>query len=105
MPKLSYFDRDGQQKTVPAEAGLSVMEAIRDSGFDDEFAICGGCCSCGTCHVYVDAAWEGQAGPPNPDEADLLDSFDSRQENSRLSCQLTFEDKLDGLVVRIAPVE
>ena len=105
MPELTFADRDGREKTVKGEAGLSVMEAIRESGFDDEFAICGGCCSCGTCHVHVDAAWVEKVGPPNADEADLLDSFDHRQPNSRLSCQIVFEAELDGLKVRIAPVE
>ena len=105
MPKMTYFDRDGRVHVIEGEAGLSVMEAIRDSGFDDQFAICGGCCSCGTCHVHVDAAWQEKVGPPHADEADLLDSFDHRQPNSRLSCQISFEDELDGLTVRIAPAE
>ena len=105
MPKLTFVDREGHEKTVPGEAGLSVMETIRDGGFDDEFAICGGCCSCGTCHVYVDEAWTGKVGPPTDCELELLQSFEHRQANSRLSCQISFEAELDGLKVRIAPVE
>lgn len=105
MPKLTFVDREGHEQTVEAEVGLTVMEAIRDSGFDDQFAICGGCCSCGTCHVHVDAAWLEKVGPPNADEADLLDSFECRRGSSRLSCQIVFENELDGMRVTIAPVE
>lgn len=105
MRKLTFVDREGREKTVDGEAGLSVMELIRDGGFDDQFAICGGCCSCGTCHVYVDAPLFDKLGPPNADEADLIQSFDYRQPNSRLACQILFEDELDGLKLWIAPVE
>lgn len=103
MPSLIVVDRKGQEKTVSGEAGLSVMEVIRDNGFDELLALCGGCCSCATCHVHVDEAWTGKVGPATDDEADLLDSSDFKQPNSRLSCQIRFSDALDGLKVRIAP--
>jgi 2Fe-2S ferredoxin len=103
MPSLIVVDRKGQEKTVSGEAGLSVMEVIRDNGFDELLALCGGCCSCATCHVHVDEAWAGKVGPATDDEADLLDSSDFKQPNSRLSCQIRFSDALDGLKVRIAP--
>jgi ferredoxin, 2Fe-2S len=103
MPQLTVIDRKGQEKTVQGEAGLSVMEVIRDNGFDELLALCGGSCSCATCHIHVDAAWTDQVGTPHEDEADLLDSSDHRQANSRLSCQIPFTDALDGLKVTIAP--
>ncbi|MBL8646893.1 MAG: 2Fe-2S iron-sulfur cluster binding domain-containing protein [Sphingosinicella sp.] len=103
MPKLIVVSRDGSEKTVEAENGLSVMEAIRDNGFDELLALCGGCCSCATCHVFVDDAWTDTVGGPGEDENDLLDSSDHKQASSRLSCQIEMNDALDGLKVIIAP--
>ncbi len=103
MPTLIVVDRKGQEKAVSGDAGLSVMEVIRDNGFDELLALCGGSCSCATCHVYVDDAWTAKVGGPHEDEADLLDSSDHRKTQSRLSCQIQFSDELDGLKVEIAP--
>lgn len=103
MPTLIVVDRKGNEKAVTGEAGLSVMEVIRDNGFDELLALCGGSCSCATCHVHVDAAWADKVGSPHEDEADLLDSSDHRSATSRLSCQIPFTDALDGLKVTIAP--
>ena len=103
MPVLIVVDRAGREKAVEGDAGLSVMEVIRDNGFDELLALCGGCCSCATCHVYVDEDWTAKVGGPGEDESDLLDSSDHREANSRLSCQIDFSDALDGLKVTIAP--
>ncbi|MFM5949149.1 MAG: 2Fe-2S iron-sulfur cluster-binding protein [Novosphingobium sp.] len=103
MPKLVVVNRAGEEKQIEASAGVSVMEAIRDNGFDELLALCGGCCSCATCHVYVDPAFADKVTPLSEDENDLLDSTDHRTENSRLSCQLEISDALDGLKVTIAP--
>ena len=102
MPKLIVVDRAGDEKSIEAEAGLSVMEAIRDNGFDELLALCGGCCSCATCHIHVDPAFADKLPAMSEDENDLLDSSDHRDETSRLSCQLKMTDDLDGLKVRIA---
>lgn len=103
MPKLVVVNRAGEEKTVEAGAGLSVMEAIRDNGFDELLALCGGCCSCATCHVHIDPAWADKLVPMSEDENDLLDSSDHRGPTSRLSCQIQLTDALDGLKVAIAP--
>ncbi|MFN7173948.1 MAG: 2Fe-2S iron-sulfur cluster-binding protein [Thermaurantiacus tibetensis] len=103
MPTLIVVDRKGNERAVEGDAGLSVMEVIRDNGFDELLALCGGSCSCATCHVHVDPAWMEKVGPPHADEADLLDSSDHRNERSRLSCQIRFSAELDGLKVTIAP--
>ena len=102
MPKLVVVNRAGEEKTVDAAAGLSVMEAIRDNGFDELLALCGGCCSCATCHIHVDAAWADKLPAMSEDENDLLDSSDHRVATSRLSCQIKMTDALDGLKVTIA---
>ncbi|GAA0284993.1 2Fe-2S iron-sulfur cluster-binding protein [Alteraurantiacibacter aestuarii] len=102
MPKLIVVNRAGEESTVEAASGLTVMEAIRDNGFDELLALCGGCCSCATCHVHVDPAFKDKLPALSTDEDDLLDSSDDRDEFSRLSCQIPFTDDLDGLKVRIA---
>ena len=103
MPKLIVVTRDGTEHAVEGETGLSVMEVIRDNGFDELLALCGGCCSCATCHVHVDGDWVAKLPPMGQDEDDLLDSSDHRGERSRLSCQLQFGPALDGMRVTIAP--
>ncbi|MFN3943718.1 MAG: 2Fe-2S iron-sulfur cluster-binding protein [Allosphingosinicella sp.] len=103
MPKLIVVTRDGTESEVDARVGWSVMENIRENGFDELLALCGGCCSCATCHVQVGEEWLDRLKPIGPDEDDLLDTSSHRGANSRLSCQIMFEPELDGLRVRIAP--
>ena len=103
MPRLIVTTRNGDTREVSGNAGMSVMQVIRDHGFDDLLALCGGCCSCATCHVFVDADQMAILPPMSADEDDLLDSSDARTAASRLSCQLPFGDELDGLRVTIAP--
>lgn len=103
MPKLIVVNRAGEESTIDVADGLTVMEAIRDNGFDELLALCGGCCSCATCHVHVDPAFADKLPAISEDEDDLLESSDHRNETSRLSCQVPFTSDLDGLRVTIAP--
>ena len=103
MPKLIVVDRSGSEKEVDATAGLSVMENLRDAGFDEVLAVCGGCCSCATCHVIVDDTWTTEVGAPGDDEDALLEGSSHRKAASRLSCQIQMSDRLGGLRVTIAP--
>jgi len=103
MVKIYVSTRDGTESPIEGEEGLSVMEAIRENGFDELLALCGGCCSCATCHVHVDPEWIGKLPPMSQDEDDLLDSSDHRIDRSRLSCQIECTAALEGLRVRIAP--
>ena len=103
MPSLTVVTREGTESVVEASTGLSVMEVIRDAGFDELLALCGGCCSCATCHVYVDPAFTDKLPEMSEDENDLLDSSDHRTAESRLSCQIPVTDAIDGLRVTIAP--
>jgi 2Fe-2S ferredoxin len=103
MSQIIVTTRNGTEKALAAKPGMSVMEILRDGGVDEVLALCGGCCSCATCHVYVDEADMARAGTASADEADLLDSSDNRKPNSRLSCQIAFTAALDGLHVTVAP--
>ena len=102
MPTLTVTTREGEEREIAGEVGLSVMECIRDAGIDELLALCGGCCSCATCHVHVDEAFLPLLPKMSADEDDLLDSTSDRDETSRLSCQVPFTAALDGLRVRIA---
>ncbi|MFZ5749401.1 MAG: 2Fe-2S iron-sulfur cluster-binding protein [Pseudomonadota bacterium] len=102
MPKLIVVTRDGEEQQVEGATGLSVMEVIREAGIDEIMALCGGCCSCATCHVHVDPDFASKLKPMSEDENDLLDSSADRDQWSRLSCQIPFTDALDGMKIRIA---
>ena len=101
MAKLVVVTRKGEDREIEATTGLSVMEVLRDGGIDEVLALCGGCCSCATCHVYVES--DVELPPMSQDEDDLLDSSDHRNERSRLSCQLPFTAAMDGVRVTVAP--
>lgn len=104
MINISVKDLDGQVHEIEASDGDSLMETLREFEWGVP-AICGGLCSCGTCHVYLDSGWLDRFIQADPDEQDLLDEFDSTQENSRLSCQLQLKAEHDGLKLSIAPEE
>ena len=102
MPKIIITNRDGKKHEIDADPNFTLMEAIRDKGFDIE-ASCGGCCACATCHVYIDEKWKTRVTKLNDDEESMLDlAFDVR-DNSRLSCQIELSDELDGLELELAP--
>lgn len=103
MPRLLVTTREGVECSLEADGTLSVMEIIRDSGVGDILALCGGNCSCATCHVYVDAAFAGLLPAMDECEKDLLDASEHRDARSRLACQIPFGGELDGLKVTIAP--
>lgn len=103
MSEILVTTREGVEVSIAARPGLSLMENLRQSGVEELLALCGGCCSCATCHVYIDSDVQDHLPPMNEDENDLLDSSSHRTTASRLSCQIPFSDALAGLKVRIAP--
>ena len=104
MALLRVVDRDGVEHEVDAKTGLKVMETLRELDYGVA-AICGGMCSCATCHVYVDPEWTSKLPPPMSDERELLSELSHHEDNSRLSCQIEFTPALAGLRVKIAPDE
>jgi 2Fe-2S ferredoxin len=104
MAVLRVVDRDGIEHEVQGKPGLKVMEILRELDYGVA-AICGGMCSCATCHVYVDAEWFPRLPPSMSDERELLTELSQSRENSRLSCQVEFTEALSGLKVTIAPDE
>jgi 2Fe-2S ferredoxin len=104
MPLMRVVDRKGIEHEIEARAGLKVMESLRELDYGVA-AICGGMCSCATCHVYVDPAWVDRLPASMSDERELLSELSHTQDNSRLSCQVEFTAELAGLRVTIAPDE
>lgn len=105
MPRLLVTTRDGEVSDFDATTGQSLLVALFDNGIDDLMALCGGCVSCGTCHVYVEA---GDAESPqeiSEDEELMLSSLTYRDQNSRLACQVELHDKIEELRITIAPEE
>ena len=99
MAKIKYIEFNGEEHTVDVQNGLTVMEGAVKNKIPGIDADCGGACACATCHVYVKKEWYGKLPTKEDTEEDMLDfAFDVR-ENSRLSCQLTVTDELDGLIV------
>jgi 2Fe-2S ferredoxin len=103
MPEIFVTTREGATSSLTVKAGVSLMEALRDGGHDELLALCGGCCSCATCHVYIAPEFLAKLPAMSEDENELLDSTSHRTENSRLSCQIKITDALDGLKTIIAP--
>ncbi|WP_084356220.1 2Fe-2S iron-sulfur cluster-binding protein [Novosphingobium lentum] len=103
MPGILVTTRKGAEIAIEAAVGLTLMEAIREAGIDELLALCGGCCSCATCHVYVDPTWAVNLPAASEDEGDLLDSSDHRSAYSRLSCQIVLDSSVAGLRATIAP--
>src|ERR1700709_1802352 len=102
MPNVVVINQAGEEKSGEPAGGRTRMEVIGGNGFDELLALCGGCCSCATCHVHVDPAFADKLPAMSADESDLLDSSDHRDANSRLSCQLPVTEAYEGLRVTIA---
>lgn len=102
MPTINVTTREGEVRQLVAEPGHSVMETIRDGGIDELLALCGGCCSCATCHVHIAPDFFDDLPAMSEDENDLLESSSHRDAYSRLSCQVVVTDALDGLELTIA---
>ncbi len=101
MARITYIAQDGSSRVVEAPVGHTVMEGALDNDVDGIVAICGGSCSCSTCHVYIDEAWIEAVGPRHDEEDFILEQAIDVRPNSRLSCQIDVTEALDGLVVHL----
>ena len=101
MPRVIYIESSGEEHQVDLNNGQSIMQGALDNLIEGILGECGGCCSCATCHCYVDEAWLEKVGAPDDVERDMLDSVVNLKPNSRLSCRIQMSSDLDGLVVRL----
>lgn len=104
MTTLNVTDRDGAEHQLQAKPGNTLMEVLRDADMGIA-ALCGGMCSCATCHVYIDSAWLPKLPAVQSDEQEVLSDLSDRLPNSRLSCQIMLRAEYDGLAVTVAPEE
>lgn len=103
MISIHVTARDGRTRTLQVESGRRLMQTLKGAGIAEIAALCGGCASCGTCHVHVADDWLGRLPAMRADEEELLGFSDWRRPNSRLACQIPVTDSLDGLAVTVAP--
>ena len=103
MAQILVTDRQGQETIIDIRSGTSLMQAITDEGVGDLLALCGGMCSCATCHVYIDTEYIDRLPHMSEDEVDLIELSVHRLANSRLACQIPMTERWDGMRVQIAP--
>lgn len=102
MATVTFVNADGSEEKVVATEGTTLMQVAMDEGIDGIIAECGGGCACATCHCYVDERWVEAVGPANDFEEEMLDGTAAdRKPNSRLSCQVTVTEAMDGLIVHL----
>ena len=101
MSKITYNTHENKTHTVDVQNGLTVMEGAVQNDIPGIDADCGGGMACATCHVYVSEEWIDKLPAKEDGEEDMLDMAYEPNKFSRLSCQLTVSDELDGLIVNI----
>ena len=101
MAKITFIDKDGNQKKIEIENGLTVMEGAVQNNIPGIDADCGGSMACATCHVYVKEEWFNKLPKKEDGEEDMLDMAFEPKKNSRLSCQILVSDELNGLIVNL----
>ena len=99
--KIRVIDRDGNKHELEGDSNSTLMEILRDADLDIE-AACGGCCACATCHVYINNQWLEKISPKDDDEESMLDQAFDVKNTSRLSCQISLSEELDGIELEIA---
>ena len=99
MTKITYKEHNGKEHTVDVQNGLTVMEGAVQNDIPGIDADCGGSMACATCHVYVKDDWYDKLDEKSEGEDDMIDQAYEPKKNSRLSCQITVSDKVEGLVV------
>ena len=105
MALIHVIDSEGEEHEVEGQVGLSLMESLRDLD-NGTLALCGGMCSCATCHCFIEEPWASSLSERQDDELELLEDLDSfKKDQSRLSCQIEFTEDMDGMRVQIAPDE
>ena len=101
MAKITYIEHSGKPHTIEVENGLTVMEGAVQNNIPGIDADCGGSMACATCHVYVKDDWYDKLDEKSEGEDDMIDQAYEPKKNSRLSCQITVSDEIDGLIVHL----
>ena len=105
MVRVRFIQLDGTEHEVVAQAGESAMEAARNAMVPGVIGECSGSCICATCQVYVDEAWMNKLPESSSEERAMLEHALHTEARSRLSCQITLDESLDGLCLYVAPAQ
>jgi ferredoxin len=100
--QLVIIDRAGNsaEYEAPTDMSMNLMEVCKAHELPVA-GTCGGMGLCSSCHIYIES---GHTLPEmSADEEAQLDNAFFVQENSRLGCQLTVNEDMDGLIFRLAP--
>ena len=101
MTKITYVEHNGKEHTIDVQNGLTVMEGAVQNDIPGIDADCGGSMACATCHFYVKDDWYDKLDEKSEGEDDMIDQAYDPRKNSRLSCQITVSDKIEGLIVHL----
>jgi 2Fe-2S ferredoxin len=101
MGSITFIEHNGTQHTVDIEEGKSLMQIAMDNGVQGVDADCGGACACGTCHVIIGSDWINTTGSATDEEIQMLDLTPEKEDSSRLSCQISTSEAMNGMVVRL----
>lgn len=101
MPKLIFVEHDGTEHEVDATAGQSIMDAAINEMVPGVLAECGGACACATCHVRIDAPWAELLPAMDAMEEGMLGGAIDPDDASRLSCQISISEAMDGMRIRL----
>jgi 2Fe-2S ferredoxin len=102
MPEIVFADPAGERHRIACELGTSLMRAALNAAVPGIIAECGGCMTCGTCHVHVETKFFEHLPPPSANEAAMLEMLIGRDSSSRLSCQIRVSAGLDGMTVKVS---
>jgi 2Fe-2S ferredoxin len=103
--KVIFVEPGGAEKSVEVAPGSTLMEAAVFNMVDGIIGLCGGICSCATCHCHVDPEWRDRLSPPESGEREMIAALDTAGPGSRLGCQVTLTADLDGIRVRVPPAQ
>ncbi|MFZ9049303.1 MAG: (2Fe-2S)-binding protein [Steroidobacteraceae bacterium] len=101
MPRITFIQPTGAETTLDVPAGRSLMQVATDASLPGIVAECGGCCSCATCHAFIEGDWFSRLPPPGTTELSMLEGLLEYQPNSRLTCQVVVTTDMDGMRVRL----
>lgn len=101
MGSITFVEHNGTQHDVEIEEGKTLMQIATDHGVPGIDADCGGACACGTCHVIVDSKWLSATGAVYAEEKQMLQMTPEKEETSRLACQISTTEAMDGMIVRL----
>ncbi len=101
MVAITYIEHDGKRHTVDVDADMNLMEGATLNMVPGIVGMCGGICSCATCHCYIPENWKDRLEPPSMGELNMLESASHRRPNSRLGCQIVVRKELEGMEVEM----